>query len=154
MAKPTCWMLFIISVSPKVIFRDPMLPALSKEKVVSGLKGIFFCRKKRKRQSAFSGKQAKKSFWSIDQPYEKFSQHIGRYPCVVIAPDDASLITGGSEERRKFLDAMLSQLDAELPATPDYLHQSIAATKFFTESICRNRRTEILLCWMCWISNW
>jgi len=44
--------------------------------------------------------------------YDKFSHHIGRYPCVIIAPDDAQLITGGSEERRKFLDALLSQLDA------------------------------------------
>ena len=58
-----------------------------------------------------------------EQFYEKFSLHIGRYPCVVIAPDDAQLITGGSEERRKFLDSILSQLD------PIYLQQLIAYTK-------------------------
>ncbi len=51
--------------------------------------------------------------------YDKFSEHIGHYPCVIIVPDDAQLITGGSEERRKFLDALLSQLD------PDYLEQLI-----------------------------
>lgn len=45
--------------------------------------------------------------------YEKLSQHIGRYTCVMIAPDDAQLITGGSEERRRFIDVLLSQLDAE-----------------------------------------
>lgn len=44
--------------------------------------------------------------------HEKLSQHIGRYPVVVIAPDDASLITGDSKERRTFLDQLLSQLDA------------------------------------------
>ncbi|RYY59960.1 MAG: DNA replication and repair protein RecF, partial [Chitinophagaceae bacterium] len=44
-------------------------------------------------------------------------------PCVVIAPDDAQLITGGSEERRKFLDSLLSQLD------PVYLQQLILYTK-------------------------
>lgn len=65
----------------------------------------------------------KKEFSVNDQVYDKFSQHIGRYPCVVIAPDDAVLITGGSEERRKFLDALLSQLDAE------YLRQLIAYNK-------------------------
>jgi DNA replication and repair protein RecF len=65
----------------------------------------------------------KKEFSIDDKVYEKFSQHIGRYPCVVIAPDDAVLITGGSEERRKFLDALLSQIDAE------YLQQLIIYTR-------------------------
>lgn len=55
--------------------------------------------------------------------YEKFSQHIGKYPCVVIAPDDVELIIGGSEERRKFLDTLLSQLD------PVYLQQLINYSK-------------------------
>ncbi|MFN8290718.1 MAG: DNA replication and repair protein RecF [Chitinophagaceae bacterium] len=65
----------------------------------------------------------KKVFTVNEQEYEKFSQHIGRYPCVMIAPDDAGLITGGSEERRKFLDALLSQLDA------DYLQHLITYTR-------------------------
>lgn len=55
---------------------------------------------------------SKKEFAINDDAYTKFSQHIGRYPCVVIAPDDAVLITGGSEGRRSFLDSLLSQLDA------------------------------------------
>ena len=46
-------------------------------------------------------------------PHEKLSQHIGRYPVVVIAPDDANLITGDSRERRSFLDQLLSQLNAQ-----------------------------------------
>lgn len=53
----------------------------------------------------------KKEFLINGEAYDKFSQHIGHFPCVVIAPDDAVLITGGSEERRHFLDALLSQLD-------------------------------------------
>jgi DNA replication and repair protein RecF len=53
----------------------------------------------------------KKEFSVNDQPYTRFSKHIGRYPCVVIAPDDVQLIIGTSEERRKFLDTLLSQLD-------------------------------------------
>lgn len=47
------------------------------------------------------------------QLYERFADHIGRFPCVLIAPDDVQMITGGSEERRRFLDALLSQMDAE-----------------------------------------
>lgn len=61
----------------------------------------------------------KKEFSVNGQLYEKLSLHIGRYPCVVIAPDDAVLVTGGSEERRGFMDALLAQLDAE------YLQQLI-----------------------------
>ncbi len=45
--------------------------------------------------------------------YTKFSEHIGKFPAVMIAPDDIELITGGSEERRRFMDIVLSQLDAE-----------------------------------------
>jgi DNA replication and repair protein RecF len=54
----------------------------------------------------------KKEFLADGEPYEKFSRHIGLFPCVIIAPDDVQIITGGSEERRRFLDALLSQLDA------------------------------------------
>ena len=54
----------------------------------------------------------RKEFSVNDELYTKFSRHIGRYPCVIIAPDDVQLIIGGSEERRKFADTLLSQLDA------------------------------------------
>jgi DNA replication and repair protein RecF len=65
----------------------------------------------------------RKEFLVNDASYDKFSHHIGRYPCVVIAPDDAELITGDSKERRTFLDALLSQLDTE------YLQQLILYKK-------------------------
>jgi DNA replication and repair protein RecF len=55
----------------------------------------------------------KKEFLSDGEAYEKFSRHIGRFPCVIIAPDDVQIITGGSEERRRWLDALMSQLDPE-----------------------------------------
>lgn len=84
----------------------------------------------------------KKEFQINEQTYDKFSQHIGRYPCVVIAPDDASLITGTSDERRKFLDAMLSQLDAEylqqLIMYTKVLQQRNALLKTFVETGARN----------------
>ena len=65
----------------------------------------------------------KKEFSVNDTQYDKFSKHIGRYPCVVIAPDDAELITGDSKERRTFIDALLSQVDEE------YLRQLIIYKK-------------------------
>lgn len=55
--------------------------------------------------------------------YEKFSSHIGKFPCVMIAPDDIEMITGGSEQRRRFIDTLLSQIDA------NYLQQLIIYNK-------------------------
>ncbi len=66
---------------------------------------------------------AKKELLLNDIVYEKFSSHIGRFPCVMIAPDDIQLITGGSEDRRRFIDTLLSQVDA------GYLQQLIIYTK-------------------------
>lgn len=54
----------------------------------------------------------KKEFGVNDEHYNRLADHIGKFPCVMIAPDDMAIITQGSEERRKFLDYTLSQLDA------------------------------------------
>ncbi len=54
----------------------------------------------------------KKEFSVNHENYTKFSTHIGRFPCVMIAPDDVAVITQASDERRKFIDHTLSQLDA------------------------------------------
>ncbi len=47
------------------------------------------------------------------QPYERMADHIGRYPAVLISPYDTDLIRQGSEERRKYFDSLLAQLDHE-----------------------------------------
>ena len=59
--------------------------------------------------------------------YTKFSKHIGYLPVVMIAPDDTELITGLSETRRKFIDTLLSQVDA------DYLQDLIAYNKILAQ---------------------
>lgn len=43
--------------------------------------------------------------------YERLSEHIGQFPVVMIAPDDTLMAMEGSEERRRFLDNTLCQLD-------------------------------------------
>ena len=84
----------------------------------------------------------RKEFSVNDDAYDKFSQHIGRYPCVVIAPDDAELITGDSKERRKFLDALLCQLDAaylqHLIVYKKILEQRNSLLKSFADTGVRN----------------
>lgn len=43
--------------------------------------------------------------------YEKFSEHIGYLPLVIISPGDSDLIVEGSDMRRKFMDNVISQSD-------------------------------------------
>ena len=43
--------------------------------------------------------------------YDRFSDHIGFLPLVIISPADRDLITEGSDMRRKFIDGVISQSD-------------------------------------------
>ncbi len=47
------------------------------------------------------------------QEVERLTDYIGEFPVVMIAPDDIELIQDGSEERRRFLDATLSQVSGQ-----------------------------------------
>ena len=53
----------------------------------------------------------KKHFKRDKKEYKRLSEHIGLIPIVMVAPGDTLLIEGGSEERRRFMDMVLSQLD-------------------------------------------
>lgn len=55
----------------------------------------------------------KKSISENGKEYGKFSDHIGKYPLVMVAPNDVELIWDGGEVRRRFFDSLLSQLDKE-----------------------------------------
>ena len=43
--------------------------------------------------------------------YSSLAEHIGRIPLVMVSPNDQTLILGGSEVRRKFIDGVISQTD-------------------------------------------
>jgi len=43
---------------------------------------------------------------------KRLSEHVGSIPLVMISPSDSLLVSGGSEERRKFMDMVISQYDA------------------------------------------
>lgn len=69
----------------------------------------------------------KKEFQVDQEPVKRFSQHIGRLPCVMIAPDDIEIIQGSSEIRRKLMDSILSQMD------PIYLQNLIDYNKILQQ---------------------
>lgn len=54
-------------------------------------------------------RRQKKQFKRNKKEYERLADHIGFLPLVLISPADAELISEGSEERRKFMDGVISQ---------------------------------------------
>ncbi|TRX39183.1 DNA replication/repair protein RecF [Flavobacterium restrictum] len=59
--------------------------------------------------------------------YDKFSDHIGFIPLVIVSPADRDLIVEGSETRRKFMDSVISQMDSH------YLKQLIQYQKVMSQ---------------------
>ena len=59
--------------------------------------------------------------------YDKFSEHIGQIPLVIISPADRDLVTDGSDTRRKFIDGVISQQNKK------YLQNLIAYNKVLTQ---------------------
>lgn len=67
--------------------------------------------------------------------YKAFGEHIGRVPLVIVSPNDQTLILGGSEVRRKFLDGVISQTDK------DYLSHLLQYQKALDQ---RNRLLKVM----------
>ena len=68
-----------------------------------------------------------KSMRANKKEYPRLSAHIGQYPVVMVSPYDSEIIHGGSEVRRKFFDAVISQFDSE------YLQQLISYRKLLQQ---------------------
>ena len=72
-------------------------------------------------------KQEKKEILINKVKMEKQAEYIGRFPCVIITPDDNQLILGASELRRKFIDATLCQFSVE------YLNHLVVYNKILAQ---------------------
>ena len=57
-------------------------------------------------------KGKRKSLKRNGKEYGKLSEHIGNYPIVISTPDDSRIVSGGADERRKLMDMVISQADA------------------------------------------
>lgn len=97
-----------------------------------------FVHKKNQTEILCSLVQGSKKVMSEDgNEYKKMAEHIGKYPLVLIAPNDIELIWGGSEDRRKFFDGLLSQMDhvylENLITYTQLLRQRNGMLKLFSE---------------------
>lgn len=90
-------------------------------------------------------KGQRKTLKRNEKPYEKFSDHIGLIPLVIISPADRDLITEGSDFRRKFMDAVISQLDAhylrDLIGYERILQQRNALLKYLVTNRIHDQQT-------------
>lgn len=90
------------SIDSQNIMHDKDFFVIQGEFVREEMHDIVYCGMKRN-----SGKQFKRN----KKDYDKLSEHIGLFPVVMVSPADGSLITDGSEERRRFIDGVISQYD-------------------------------------------
>lgn len=72
-------------------------------------------------------KGAKKIIKRNGKAYDRLSEHIGLIPVVLISPSDRDLILEGSQERRKFMDGIISQ------SQPVYLQNLLRYNKVLSQ---------------------
>ena len=48
-----------------------------------------------------------------DKPFSRISEHIGVLPIVMVSPSDTALVCESGEDRRRFVNSVLSQMDRE-----------------------------------------
>jgi DNA replication and repair protein RecF len=83
-------------------------------------------------------RRQKKQFKRNKKEYERLSDHVGVLPLVLISPDDSRLLTDGSDERRRFVDSIISQNNREyLHALINY-NTALAQRNSLLKSDCRD----------------
>lgn len=73
--------------------------------------GVFEKNGKRDAIACGVKRNQKKQFKRNKKDYQRLADHIGLFPLVMVSPYDISIIIEGSEERRKFIDNVISQTD-------------------------------------------
>jgi DNA replication and repair protein RecF len=81
------------------------------EQDMSLIQGVFSRLDKEETIYCSIRKNRKKQFKRNKKEYKRLMEHIGLIPLVMISPGDYSLIQGGSEERRRLMNAVIGQYD-------------------------------------------
>lgn len=76
------------------------------------IQGDFDRKEKNEKITCGVKRNHKKQFKRNKKEYDKLANHIGLFPLVMISPYDVNIIIDGSEERRRFMDNVISQTDA------------------------------------------
>lgn len=76
------------------------------------IQGDFDRQEKNEKITCGLKRNQKKQFKRNKKEYDKLASHIGLFPLIMISPYDVTIIMDGSEERRRFMDNVISQTDA------------------------------------------
>lgn len=98
----------------QIIHKEEDICVLQGKYDYNGQREAVFCAMRRGQRKQFKRNQ---------KVYDKLSEHIGLLPLVMISPNDSEMIRGGSDERRRLLDVIISQYDTT------YLHALIQYNK-------------------------
>ena len=80
-----------------------------------------------------------------DKPYGKVSEHIGVLPIVMVSPSDISMVSESGEERRRFVNAVLSQMDREyMSALQQYNRLLLQRNKILKEQTPDRALLEVI----------
>ena len=84
-------------------------------------------------------KETKKILKKNDKIYNRIADHIGFLPSVIISPYDSNLISDAGESRRKFLDSMISQTDADYLFNLIQYQKTVQQRNSLLKSFAKNR---------------
>jgi DNA replication and repair protein RecF len=94
------------------------------------LQGEFIRKNKKEEIQCGLQRDKKKQFKRNKKDYERLSDHVGLLPVVMVSPADIQLIVDGSEERRKYINGVISQYNR------NYLDNTMKYNKVLSQ---RNR---------------
>ena len=80
-----------------------------------------------------------------DKPYPKVSEHVGVLPIVLVSPADISMVSESGEERRRFVNAVLSQMNHDyLTSLQQYNRLLLQRNKMLKESDVDRQLLEVM----------
>ena len=80
-----------------------------------------------------------------DKAYPKVSEHVGVLPIVMVSPADISMVSESGDERRRFVNAVLSQMDSGyMSALQQYNRLLMQRNKMLKEMVVDRSLLEVI----------
>ena len=80
-----------------------------------------------------------------DKFYQKVSEHVGVLPVVMVSPADVSMVSESGDERRRFVNAVLSQMDREyMSAMQQYNRLLLQRNKMLKDAVVDRSLLEVI----------
>lgn len=106
------------------------------------IQGDFDLKDKNEKISCGVKRNQKKQFKRNKKEYDKLADHIGLFPLVMISPYDSSIIMEGSEERRRFMDNVISQTNAQYLDELITYNKQLQSRNAFLKQVAATRRFD------------